>query len=284
MEPQSVPDRVRGRILFACLAVSLLVSLGLVAVLWPSWLTQTMPVPLPDAVFGLTWYALLYALLIRLLGRSGGRLRTLVGVQLGAVSTPRAIGAGVALLAISVACVYTVYLPLSYIAPAFVQWWLIDDPMILIWTQGEFYQLANGLNFVVVVLVAPFVEELFFRGLLLPSWASKWSLKRAVVLSSLAFALLHADILGGFLFGVVAAIAFLKTQSLWVPFVIHATNNGLAWLITLGEVIFSGEHQDTLVEFQTSWWLAPVGLCIGVPLLILVSRYTGRSARPIGAA
>ena len=283
METQPPSYRVRGRELLAYLALSLLVSVVFVVLLWPSWLTQTPRPPLPDAVLGLTWYALLLAFLMRPLGRTGAR-RTLLHMQVEPGATRWAIAAGVALLGISLASVYAVYLPLSYIAPDFVRWWLIDDPLVMIWTSGDLYRLANGFNFFVLVLLAPFVEELFFRGLLLPSWASRWSPKRAVVLSSLAFAILHADIVGGFIFGVVAAVAFLNTRNLWMPFVMHLTNNALVWLITLGELVVVGERQTTLRDFQASSWLALLGLVIGVPVLIMVLRHMRRLHDPAGGS
>jgi len=283
METQSAAYRVRGRVLYAYLALSLVLSVVLVVLLWPSWLTQTPRLPLPDAVFGLTWYLLLFVFLLRPLARSGAR-RTLLHFQVEPGATRWAIAAGVALLAVSFASIYAVYFPLSYIAPDFVRWWLIDDPIVVIWTSGDLYWLANSVNFLVLVLLGPFVEELFFRGLLLPSWASRWSPKRAVVLSSLAFAVLHADILGGFVFGVVAAMAFLNARNLWMPFVMHVTNNALAWLLALGEVVFGGEQPATLRDFQASSWIALPGLAVGVPLLILVLRYMRSPRQPAGAA
>ena len=182
-------------------------------------------------------------------------------------------------MGISVASLYAVFLPLSYARPDFVQWWLIEDPVVLIWTHGDHYPIANLLNFLFLILIGPFIEELFFRGLLLASWASRWGPTRAVIFSSLLFAVLHLEILGSFIFGVVVSLTFLKTGRLWLPFIIHVTNNALVWILGAGDLLILGESTWTLADFQDSWWLGVTGLVAGLPLLrAVMSRVPRQSA------
>ena len=180
-----------GRWLVFRFVASVVLSIVFVSMLWPSWLDQTPSPPLPEAISGLVCYGLLLAFMIRPLHRSGASLRILFRRPAAPTATRWAISTGVAVLGISMASLYAVFLPLSYARPDFVQWWLIEDPVVLIWTHGDHYPIANLLNFLFVILIGPFIEELFFRGLLLASWASRWGPTRAVIFSSLLFAVLH---------------------------------------------------------------------------------------------
>jgi membrane protease YdiL (CAAX protease family) len=81
---------------------------------------------------------------------------------------------------------------------------------------------------VLVVVGAPIVEEIFFRGLLLRSLRSLTGTVLAVVLSSLAFGLAHAEslqLLGLAAFGVVLALLAIFTRRLGAGIVAHAAFN-----------------------------------------------------------
>jgi len=81
---------------------------------------------------------------------------------------------------------------------------------------------------ILVVLGAPIVEEIFFRGLLLRSLRSLTGTVLAVVLSSLAFGLAHAEslqLLGLAVFGAILAVLALSTRRLGAGIVAHAAFN-----------------------------------------------------------
>jgi len=73
----------------------------------------------------------------------------------------------------------------------------------------------------------PVIEELLFRSLLLHRWAQKWSLKTALFSSALAFAVIHSNPVGSFIFGLLMAVLYLRTRSLWIPITCHGTYNAL---------------------------------------------------------
>lgn len=98
---------------------------------------------------------------------------------------------------------------------------------------------SGWLSFTVTLLfvgiLVPLSEELFFRGAIytwLRDHAPVWV---AVLVSSVLFGLGHADSLGvvaaSFIMGVVNALVFEKTRSIWVPVAIHAANNSLAVIL-----------------------------------------------------
>jgi uncharacterized protein len=92
---------------------------------------------------------------------------------------------------------------------------------------------AFALNAAVVVLLGPFGEELFFRGIGVRVLAVFGGLA-AVLVSGIVFGLVHG-ILGAFpplaLFGVGLAWFRLRSASVWPSFIAHAVYNGLGILL-----------------------------------------------------
>ena len=86
-----------------------------------------------------------------------------------------------------------------------------------------------------LVLVAPVVEEVLFRGILLHRWTVKWGLGRAAVASSFLFGIGHDfDFFGAFVFGLAMALLYVKTRTLIVPIACHVLHNGVivVWVLT----------------------------------------------------
>ncbi|MGH2318653.1 lysostaphin resistance A-like protein [Planococcus sp. SE5232] len=79
-----------------------------------------------------------------------------------------------------------------------------------------------------IAILAPVVEEFMFRGVLLKRLIGKTSVWGGVLISSLLFGILHLDIIGAFLFGVVASLLYLLTNNLLLPILLHIINNSLA--------------------------------------------------------
>ncbi len=95
----------------------------------------------------------------------------------------------------------------------------------------------NIINFFIIitlVFVAPVVEEMLFRYHL----ASKFNKKDIwlwVLISSLVFGLMHAGfdlphLVQYSIHGLVFALAYVKTENIWVPLSVHVINNSLATL------------------------------------------------------
>ena len=87
-----------------------------------------------------------------------------------------------------------------------------------------------------MVVVAPVVEEIVFRGLLFGALAPRLGVFAAAVVTALLFGFVHGDpVLFPALaaLGFVAALAYAATGNLIVPIILHALNNtlGAAFLI-----------------------------------------------------
>jgi membrane protease YdiL (CAAX protease family) len=86
--------------------------------------------------------------------------------------------------------------------------------------------------FFIGCLIGPFVEELFFRGLLYAWMRESLAPVYSIILTSLLFASLHGNIsviqlIGGILF----ALIYEWRRNIWAPFIVHASANIGLWVI-----------------------------------------------------
>ena len=77
----------------------------------------------------------------------------------------------------------------------------------------------------------PFVEEVFFRGFLFAGLAARYGLHIGVAVSAALFSLVHfsaATIIPIFVTGVLFALVYHVTRSIWVPMIAHSAQNLIA--------------------------------------------------------
>jgi len=97
--------------------------------------------------------------------------------------------------------------------------------------------ISVGLAVVSLVIIAPIVEEIVFRGLLFGALAKNLGILGSAVITALLFGAIHGDMI---LFptlvaiGFVAAVAYAATGNLWVAIVLHAANNALGAAFVVG--------------------------------------------------
>jgi membrane protease YdiL (CAAX protease family) len=274
--------RVRGRILLSQLLLSIALGAFVAYGLIPLVTGRSLPETLALGVAGAIGYGSLFAFLQWPLRRSGSDFRGVLGPWPDRSTVRWTLLTGAGLLALSVAATYALFVPLAFVAPEFVSYWLFEDLPELFWTSGEYRWLGNALNLVLLVVMAPVVEELLFRGLLLPAWTARMGQSAAVVLSSLAFALLHVDWLGSFIFSAVLSVVFLRTGRLWLPILIHAANNALVWVLNIAGLALGWQWSNTLEDLQNTWWYGPIALAVGLPLLIALLRRIPARQEPRG--
>lgn len=108
-------------------------------------------------------------------------------------------------------------------------------------TAGGMFEQIHGVWLKALFIVggtiaAPIGEEVFFRGLLYNGLKRRWGVLAATLLSALAFGIIHFGPLVVpviFLMGVVLALAYERTRSLWVTILMHAVNNGVTFGLAL---------------------------------------------------
>ena len=76
-----------------------------------------------------------------------------------------------------------------------------------------------------LIVIAPFAEEIFFRGFLYQSFRNSFGVWPGAILSGLVFGVIHFEffkLVQLAILGVILALLFERTRSLWPPIMLHA--------------------------------------------------------------
>ena len=181
--------------------VILVVILGLIAtlllgwLLWPELYTSDLKEQSFElAVLDLTLYGSIGLLILHFWGRNCG-MEEILGPWPNQRDVWTYLTLGIPMIGISLLGQYLLFWPLSYVAPTFVSWWLLEaSPPAFIGAYSLEAMLVNGLAVLTLALLAPIVEEIVFRGFILHRWCEKYGEKRGIVLSSILFSILHSEV------------------------------------------------------------------------------------------
>ncbi len=211
-------------------AVGAFLGAQLLAVLWVAPAVQLLygSDPLPDSADRPIWTLLLFNLglwigylafpvLVKRLSGSGPMKDFNAKLNLAEAGWAAAIGVATQLL----------FLPVLYWVVVRV---LSGDPDSTAEALGDrINNVGDGLLFIVaVVIVAPFVEEWFYRGMLLPTLSRRFGTVAGVVGSSVVFALVHGEVIllpGLFCFALILAWLTTKTGRIGPAVVAHMAFN-----------------------------------------------------------
>ena len=138
----------------------------------------------------------------------------------------------------------------------------------------RFLQAENiGILFINIALMAflpALSEELSFRGTLQQILGNKHA---AIWITAFLFSAIHMQFYGfvpRMLMGATFGYIFLWTGSLWVPVLMHFTNNGLAVIVYY---LFGQNNSADTIGTGTTWWLGVISLMItSLGLLIFYRR------------
>jgi membrane protease YdiL (CAAX protease family) len=144
-------------------------------------------------------------------------------------------------------------------------------------SETPFAPILNYIEFIVAVIIAPIVEEILFRGVMLHRFTIKWGVKWAILASSIIFALFHADIIGAFIFAIVMCILYIKTASILVPIVAHIINNLLAYGF---EIMLSFSPGSTVASHSLEVAVLLLTVSIMIILYFLYRNWPQRYWRP----
>jgi uncharacterized protein len=140
-----------------------------------------------------------------------------------------------------------------------VTWWIFQLVVVLIFGQPEKQELVDELKTensvlvlvtfgVLVCVLAPIAEEIFFRGFMFRVFAARMGVAAGALLSGAIFGLAHLAgsplITGVVLFALGVGFALLRwwTGSLLPSMALHAANNSLSFSVTL----------------DLKWWIVPI--------------------------
>lgn len=132
---------------------------------------------------------------------------------------------------------------------------LVNDALELLEKAFKAKGPVDGIFILIAVIIgAPLVEELLFRGVLFEELRKEISLKVTIFLTALVFGIYHFNILqssNAFFLGLVLAYVYYKTRSIKASIIVHATNNMIAMIPFLDQ------------------GLSPIGICIYTVFLII---------------
>src|SRR6185295_1516443 len=185
------------------------------------------------------------------------------------------------------ATVGTVCLPILLMIPAstlamsalvaMLEWFVPtsrwEDAMFERMMSNEFAAIAASC------VLAPFLEEMLFRGVILRSFLQQYSRQRAFLYSAALFGLAHLNIYQftvAFLGGIFLAWLYERTRSLWPCILAHAAYNSL---ITWGWYADPSPEQDVWQAPLAVWGLSFLSAFAGFSLLRRFLGVRGPSAR-----
>lgn len=97
----------------------------------------------------------------------------------------------------------------------------------------EFANPNSVFSFITIVIAAPVIEELIFRGIILNGLLRKYSPVKSIVISSVLFGIVHLNpwqFIGAFIIGLVSGWVYYRTRKLTLSIMIHFVNNLIAFV------------------------------------------------------
>lgn len=149
------------------------------------------------------------------------------------------------------------------------------------WLYAEFMKQMNTIgmdNFTMILMVvvcAPILEEILFRGIILKAFLNRgFSPKKSIIFSALIFGAIHGypwQFVGAFFLGLVLGLIYYKTKSLIIPMFLHAFNNLVAALL----LIFNKEQSFTEAAKAPSYVILVIGaILFGASYYFFMQRKT----------
>jgi len=115
----------------------------------------------------------------------------------------------------------------------------MEAPSSKIEVLVENRSISSNILLVVVAVIAPISEEIYFRGFLYSAFKKSWGVNAALFLSSFLFAIVHLELYSFIpliIIGWILAYMFEKTKSLMPAIFLHGVYNLILILILLGRL------------------------------------------------
>jgi len=143
--------------------------------------------------------------------------------------------------------------------------------------------------FVLMVIAAPILEELIFRGIILDGLLKQYTPVKSILISSLLFGLVHLNpwqFVTGFIIGIFSGWVYYKTRSLTLAVIIHATAN-LSGFLMRHLIDVESSLDDSLLEMyggSQKLLLAMVGSIVAVTIYIYYLTGEFNKMKPISVS
>lgn len=140
---------------------------------------------------------------------------------------------------------------------------ILSEPVV----KSSFIQTVFLFTF--TVILAPIVEEIVFRGILLRRISFKLGIRKGIILSSIVFAILHPGLghIFSFIAGVIFSLIYLKYNNILISTITHMCYNFLYFIVTVSSMFFT--NQNTSISNIES----TIYIFVGILGLIFSFRY-----------
>lgn len=109
--------------------------------------------------------------------------------------------------------------------------------------------MSSGfITIIAICLIAPFLEEMLFRGIILRGFLSHYSPKKSILISALLFGLFHLNLYQipvAFFMGCFLGWLYYYSRSLWPSILAHALYNGGVYIQSINN---TGEFNSFLMN------------------------------------
>lgn len=163
----------------------------------------------------------------------------------------------------------------------------VDNTVVAM--SNEILELPFVAALVLIAMFGPFSEELVFRGFIFNGYKKDGNTLGAVLLSALVFGFMHMNFNQAgyaFVIGIALAFAYVATDSIWAPVVMHFIINAQSvcmmylseWLLP-GSVAKEAEEMtknDLLMTIGIYSIVAAITTVLAICLLIFIAEREGR--------
>jgi membrane protease YdiL (CAAX protease family) len=180
------------------------------------------------------------------------------------------------------AVIGTLILPVLCIVPALILavWTLtliLQQLPMGHWQEALCNQMMSDelVALVTVCLIAPVVEEMLFRGIILRAFLVQYSRSQAIVGSAILFGVAHLNIfqfVAAVLVGSISGWLYERTRSLWPSIILHMAFNGVSMLLYYANEGAAEEWQPSLAHWGAAFVLAFIGTVMLQRLLLVRAK------------
>jgi len=140
------------------------------------------------------------------------------------------------------------------------------------------------VNAIAATFIAPVAEEFIFRGIILNRLKIKIGVKKAIIISSILFGLIHYElgIVSAVIFGICMSLIYLKTKNIFVTSSIHIINNFIVSAVQVISFLMSkGAAQQSITANDFSWYLLLIGILSLIASILMFLYFMKKNWRHV---